>query len=101
MEREFQVMNTRLEKMRGTGTKVKGRKKFHDAWIDAGAVKFMVDGVIESHTAAMLEPYSDDPSLEGKPFWELTKCTWPLPSSTSAVCSSSRTPSATTAFEWL
>jgi len=33
-------------------------------------VKFMVDGVIESHTAAMLEPYSDDPSLKGKLFWE-------------------------------
>jgi predicted amidohydrolase YtcJ len=46
------------------------RKKFHDEWIDAGAVKFMVDGVIESHTAAMLEPYTDDPSLQGKPFWE-------------------------------
>jgi predicted amidohydrolase YtcJ len=46
------------------------RKKYHDDWIDAGAVKFMVDGVIESHTAAMLEPYSDDPSLQGKLFWE-------------------------------
>src|SRR5215469_10476995 len=46
------------------------RKKFHDEWIDAGVVKFMVDGVVESHTAAMLEPYSDDPSLKGKPFWE-------------------------------
>src|SRR5213078_1493516 len=46
------------------------RKKFHDDWINAGAVKFMVDGVIESHTAAMLEPYSDDPSLKGKLFWE-------------------------------
>jgi predicted amidohydrolase YtcJ len=30
----------------------------------------MVDGVVESHTAAMLEPYSDDPSLKGKLFWE-------------------------------
>ena len=46
------------------------RKKFHDEWIDTSAVKFMVDGVVESHTAAMLEPYSDDPSLKGKPFWE-------------------------------
>jgi predicted amidohydrolase YtcJ len=45
-------------------------KKFHDDWIDAGAVKFMVDGVVESHTAAMLEPYSDDPSVKGKLFWE-------------------------------
>ena len=49
------------------------RKKHHDEWIDAGAVKFMVDGVVESHTAAMLEPYSDDPSLEGKLFWEPAK----------------------------
>jgi predicted amidohydrolase YtcJ len=46
------------------------RKKFHDDWIDADAVKFMVDGVVESHTAAMLEPYSDDPALKGKLFWE-------------------------------
>ncbi len=49
------------------------RKKFHDDWIDAGAVKFMVDGVVEAHTAAMLEPYSDDPSLKGKLFWEPSK----------------------------
>ena len=49
------------------------RKKFHDDWIDAEAVKFMVDGVVESHTAAMLEPYSDGPSLKGKLFWEPSK----------------------------
>jgi predicted amidohydrolase YtcJ len=50
-----------------------GRKKFHDEWIDASAVKFMVDGVVESHTAAMLEPYSDDASLKGRLFWEPAK----------------------------
>jgi predicted amidohydrolase YtcJ len=49
------------------------RAKYHDAWIDTNAVKFMVDGVIESHTAAMLEPYSDDPSLTGKLFWDPAK----------------------------
>src|SRR6202035_4279438 len=49
------------------------RKKYHGAWIDTNAVKFMVDGVIESHTAAMIEPYSDDPSLKGKLFWEPAK----------------------------
>ena len=49
------------------------RKKFHDEWIDAQAVKFMVDGVVESHTAAMLEPYSDDPTRKGKLFWEPSK----------------------------
>jgi predicted amidohydrolase YtcJ len=36
-----------------------------------GAVKGYVDGVIEAHTAAMLEPYSDDPSQgAGRPNWE-------------------------------
>jgi predicted amidohydrolase YtcJ len=49
------------------------RKKYRDEWIDTDAVKFMVDGVIESHTAAMIEPYSDDPSLKGKLFWDPAK----------------------------
>jgi hypothetical protein len=46
------------------------RKRFHDDWIDTNVVKMMVDGVVESHTAAMLEPYSDDPSTKGKLFWD-------------------------------
>ncbi len=46
------------------------RKLYHDDWISAGAVKFFLDGVIESHTAAMLTPYSDDPKLTGRPFWD-------------------------------
>ncbi|HXL21206.1 MAG TPA: amidohydrolase [Candidatus Dormibacteraeota bacterium] len=46
------------------------RKKYHDEWLDTNAVKFMVDGVVESHTAAMLEPYSDDPSTKGNLFWD-------------------------------
>src|ERR1700730_1281996 len=49
------------------------RKKFHDEWIDTNVVKMMVDGVVESHTAAMLEPYSDDPSTKGKLFWDPAK----------------------------
>ncbi len=49
------------------------RKKYHDDWIDTDAVKFMVDGVIESHTAAMLAPYSDDVALQGKLFWDPAK----------------------------
>ncbi|MBN7811128.1 amidohydrolase [Algoriphagus sp. H41] len=28
-------------------------------WLRADAIKFMIDGVIEGHTGAMLEPYSD------------------------------------------
>jgi predicted amidohydrolase YtcJ len=49
------------------------RKKFHDDWIDTNVVKMMVDGVVESHTAAMLVPYSDDPSTQGKLFWDPAK----------------------------
>jgi predicted amidohydrolase YtcJ len=51
------------------------RQKYHDEWIDTDAVKMMVDGVIESHTAAMLAPYSDDPSAKGKLFWNPQKYT--------------------------
>jgi predicted amidohydrolase YtcJ len=46
------------------------RKKYRDDWMDTNAVKMMVDGVVESHTAAMLEPYSDDASTKGKLFWD-------------------------------
>lgn len=56
----------KLEKLRHTYT---------GEWIDAGAVKFLGDGVIEAHTAGMLQPYSDDPSLIGKPNWSAEEYT--------------------------
>jgi len=49
------------------------RKKFHDDWIDVNSVKFYLDGVVETHTAAFLEPYSDDPSTKGALFWDPEK----------------------------
>jgi len=49
------------------------RERYHDEWLSAGAVKFYMDGVIESHTAAMLEPYSDDPKQIGALFWDPVK----------------------------
>jgi predicted amidohydrolase YtcJ len=49
------------------------RKKYTGDWLSAGVVKMMIDGVVESHTAAMLEPYSDDPSTKGKLFWDPEK----------------------------
>jgi predicted amidohydrolase YtcJ len=49
------------------------RKKYSNDWLSAGVVKLRLDGVIESHTAAMLEPYSDDPALKGALFWEPDK----------------------------
>jgi predicted amidohydrolase YtcJ len=49
------------------------RKKYTTAWLSAGIVKLRLDGVAESHTAAMLEPYSDNPSLKGELFWDPEK----------------------------
>lgn len=46
------------------------RRKYHDEWISAGAVKFFMDGVVEGHTAAMIAPYSDDPKLSGDLLWD-------------------------------
>lgn len=49
------------------------RKKYTGDWLAAGVVKMMIDGVVESHTAAMLNPYTDDPSTSGKLFWNPEK----------------------------
>jgi predicted amidohydrolase YtcJ len=44
------------------------REKYaDDPLFKAGAIKLMADGVIESHTAAMLEPYSNRPAASGEP----------------------------------
>lgn len=37
------------------------QEKGQPQWLKGHAIKFMLDGVIESHTAVMLEPYSDIP----------------------------------------
>jgi predicted amidohydrolase YtcJ len=44
-----------------------------DDWIAGGVVKTMLDGVVEAHTAAMLAPYTDDPTQSGKLFWDPDK----------------------------
>jgi predicted amidohydrolase YtcJ len=36
-----------------------------DPLLKTGAIKLIADGVIESHTAAMLEPYANRPSIKG------------------------------------
>src|SRR5882724_1733801 len=36
-----------------------------DPWLKTGALKAFLDGAMGSRTAAMLEPYSDDPSTSG------------------------------------
>ena len=47
-----------LQNMRAQG----GTK---DPWLKTGALKVFLDGATGSRTAAMLEPYSDDPSTSG------------------------------------
>ena len=43
--------------------------RFNDHWLAVRGVKLMLDGVIDSGTAAMLEPYEGQKGL-GKLFWE-------------------------------
>jgi len=48
-------------------------RQYNDEWIASGAVKAYLDGVVEAHTAAMLTPYGDDPSVSGSLFWDPAK----------------------------
>lgn len=42
------------------------KSRYSDEWIKTGAIKLFIDGVLESHTAAMFEAYSDKPSFKGE-----------------------------------
>lgn len=44
-------------------------KKYSGPMLRVNGIKIMADGVIESHTAAMLAPYSDNPKTSGDPAW--------------------------------
>jgi predicted amidohydrolase YtcJ len=46
------------------------RRTYDDDRLRVGPVKLYIDDVIESHTAALLEPYADDPSTSGATFYE-------------------------------
>lgn len=46
---------------------VAASRKYNSPMLRVKAVKLMVDGVIESHTAAMLAPYSNKPETAGTP----------------------------------
>jgi hypothetical protein len=45
----------------------KAAEAYHSPMLRGGFVKMFADGVVESHTAAMLAPYSDDPRTSGTP----------------------------------
>ncbi|MDP9468744.1 MAG: amidohydrolase family protein, partial [Chloroflexota bacterium] len=45
-------------------------QRFTDDRLRVGPLKLYIDDVIERHTAAMLEPYSDEPTTSGALFYE-------------------------------
>lgn len=47
----------------------KARAQYHDDWIEQGGVKTMLDGVIDSLTGAMIDPYTGQGDNRGKLFW--------------------------------
>lgn len=49
------------------------RKKYTSGLLAGGVVKMMLDGVVESHTAVMIDPYADDPSQIAKMWWDPDK----------------------------
>ncbi|MFW6074491.1 MAG: amidohydrolase, partial [Chloroflexota bacterium] len=59
--RGWEVPQPFLEPMIAIGA----RTGFGDDWIKLGALKISLDGTLGSRTAAMIEPYSDDPDNRG------------------------------------
>ena len=45
------------------------RRRFDGPLVSAATAKFMVDGVIETHTAYLAAPYDDRPDFRGDPVW--------------------------------
>ena len=47
--------------------------KVHDQdygpMIEYGFIKYVIDGVLSTHTAALIDPYSDRPDIVGEPFY--------------------------------
>ena len=52
------------------GDLVQKRERYLEQRLKATAAKIFIDGVIESHTAALLEPYLDRPGDRGEPILE-------------------------------
>ena len=45
------------------------RRRYKGDWVRAGIVKFFMDGVVEGHTAALLEPYANQPGNRGRAYY--------------------------------
>ena len=44
-------------------------RRFDDEWLRSGFVKLFMDGVLDSWTAVMIEPYADRPDWVGEPLF--------------------------------
>jgi predicted amidohydrolase YtcJ len=49
------------------------RERARNVWIKSGIVKAFADGVVESKTASMLDPYEGDADDRGAPLWPADK----------------------------
>lgn len=45
------------------------RRRYTGDWVRAGIVKFFMDGVVEGHTAALVDPYATAPKNRGKAYY--------------------------------
>jgi hypothetical protein len=45
------------------------RRRYTGDWVRAGIVKFFMDGVVEGHTAALIEPYANEPGHRGRAYY--------------------------------
>jgi len=51
------------------------RRRYTGDWVRAGAIKFFMDGVIETHTAGMLAPYANRPGFKGDKYYPQSEFT--------------------------
>lgn len=49
------------------------RRRYTGDWVRAGIVKFFMDGVVEGHTAALLQPYANEPGNRGRAYYPNNK----------------------------
>ncbi len=62
-----QELTLRVAMAISVGSKADLKPARRDPLLHASAIKIFMDGVVETHTAAMLDAYSDLPSTSGKP----------------------------------
>lgn len=48
-------------------------REFNDEWLSSGFVKMFIDGVLDSHTALMVNDYPNSPGDRGQPLFELDR----------------------------